>query len=126
MTIATSHEDELLLNTVRSFMEAEIYPHEEHGGPHRRDSRRDLGRQIESRAKEVGLFAANLPEDVGGGGLGYRQMALIEREYGKTSHALHSAGSRARPNCCWPARAIRLSAISTALRDAATNANFLP
>lgn len=83
------HERGMLVDTVRAFMEQEIYPHEELVD---REGRvpDDLGRQIEARSKEVGLFAANLPEDVGGGGLDYTSMALVEREYGKTSHALHS------------------------------------
>lgn len=84
-----THERELLGSTVRSFMEQEMHPHEElvdRAG----EVPIELGRQIERRAKEVGLFAANLPVEVGGGGLDYRAMALVEREYGKTSHALHS------------------------------------
>ena len=89
MNSITSHENDLLLNTVRSFLEAEIYPHEDlvdRTGV----VPEDLGRQIETRAKEVGLYASNLPESVGGGGLNYTAMALVEREYGKTTHALHS------------------------------------
>jgi acyl-CoA dehydrogenase len=89
MNSITSHENDLLLNTVRSFLEAEIYPHEDlvdRTG----EVPEDLGRQIETRAKEVGLYASNLPESVGGGGLNYTAMALVEREYGKTTHALHS------------------------------------
>ena len=89
MNSITSHENELLLNTVRSFLETEIYPHEDmvdRAG----EVPEDLGRQIETRAKEVGLYASNLPESVGGGGLNYSAMALVEREYGKTTHALHS------------------------------------
>ena len=89
MNHATSHENELLLNTVRSFLDAEIYPHEEMVD-RTGEVPEELGRQIEARAKEVGLFASNLPEAVGGGGLSYSAMHLIEREYGKTSHALHS------------------------------------
>ena len=50
----------------------------------------ELGRQIEKRAIAAGLYAANLPESVGGGGLDHTSMAVVEREYGKTSHALHS------------------------------------
>ena len=87
--IQTDHESELLLNTVRSFLEAEIYPHEEEVD-RLGEVPLDLGRQIEKRSIEAGLFASNLPEEVGGGGLGYSAMRLIEREYGKTSHALHS------------------------------------
>lgn len=89
MEFECTHEQEMLLSTVRSFMEAELYPHEAevdnlgHVPP-------DLGRQIEKRALEVGLYAANLPPEVNGGGLDYSSMAMVEREYGKTSHALHS------------------------------------
>jgi hypothetical protein len=89
VNVAVDHEHELLLSTVRAFMAAEIYPHEDMVDRlgHVPD---DLGRQIERRAIEAGLYSANLPEAVGGGGLGKRAMMLIEREYGKTSHALHS------------------------------------
>jgi acyl-CoA dehydrogenase len=89
MNMPMSHEDEMLLNSVRTFMEQEIFPHEDMVDK-RGEVPADLGRQIEARSKEVGLFAANLPEEFGGGGLGKRAMAMVEREYGKTSHALHS------------------------------------
>lgn len=83
------HEQQMLLDTVRAFMEAELLPHEDlvdRTG----EVPPELGRQIERRAIETGLYAANLPDSVGGGGLDYSSMALIEREYGKTTHALHS------------------------------------
>ena len=89
MTTEHSHENELLLKTVQSFLEAEIYPHEEEVD-RTGEVPIELGRQIEQRSKEVGLFASNLPEAVGGGGLDYKAMSLVEREYGKTTHALHS------------------------------------
>lgn len=93
MNMETSHETELLVNTVRRFVETEMYPHEDAVDRlgHVPD---EIGRQIEARAHELGLFACNLPEEVGGGGLGYGEMALIEREYGKTSHALQSWAAR--------------------------------
>ena len=89
MDMPVDHENQLLLETVRAFMEAEIYPHEDMVDKEG-EVPEELGRQIERRAIEAGLYAANLPEEVGGGGLDYRAMALIEREYGKTTHALHS------------------------------------
>lgn len=89
MNMMVSHENELLQSTVRSFVEEELIPHEE-AVDRAGEVPDELGRHIESRAKEVGLYAANLPERVGGGGLNYAQMALVEREYGRTSHALHS------------------------------------
>lgn len=93
MSLDMTHEQELLLATVRGFLEDEIYPHEDivdRAG----DVPEDLGRQIEARAKALGLYACNLPEDVGGGGLSLGDMRLIEREYGKASHALHSWAAR--------------------------------
>ncbi len=82
-------ENALLLGTVRQFLKEEIMPYEDEVDK-TGEVRLELGRQIEQRAKEVGLFAANLPSEVGGGGLDYRSMMVLEREYGKTSHALHS------------------------------------
>ena len=89
MSFPLSPENDLILNTVRAFMEAEFYPHEEMVD-RTGEVPEELGRQIEARAREVGLYAANLPESVGGGGLDYSAMAVVEREYGKTTHALHS------------------------------------
>ena len=93
MNKETSHETDLLVSTVRRFVETEMYPHEE--AVDRQGFVPDeIGRQIETKAHELGLYACNLPEEVGGGGLDYSQMFLIEREYGKTSHALQSWAAR--------------------------------
>ncbi len=89
MDIALDHENELLLKTVRDFVTKEMLPYEEEVDrlgyvPE------EIGKQIAKKSQDIGLFAANLPESVGGSGLNYTAMALVEREYGKTSHALHS------------------------------------
>ena len=84
-----NQENALLLTTVRKFLEEEILPYEDEVDK-TGEVNPELGKQIEKRAKEIGLFAANLPTEVGGGGLDYRSMMVLEREYGKTSHALHS------------------------------------
>jgi len=89
MNMPISHENELLLSTLRAFMDAEIHPHEDMVDK-LGEVPADLGHQIEQRAKEAGLYAANLPEDIGGGGLDKTAMALMERQYGRTTHALHS------------------------------------
>src|ERR1700720_3809311 len=63
-----SDEQKMLIDSVRQFMAEEIFPHE-------REVERlgevpyELGKQIQKRSMEQGLFAANMPEDVGGGGL---------------------------------------------------------
>ena len=85
----TSNDSKMLLDTVKKFMMDEIYPYED-----RVDKLGyvpdEIGKQIEEKSKEAGLFAANLPEKYGGGGLDYSSMMVVEREYGKASHALHS------------------------------------
>ena len=87
--LSASHEHAMLLETVERFMKEEIYPHEDRVD-REGEVPLELGRQIEARAKAAGLFAANLPQSVGGGGLDYEGMRVIERQFGKTSHALHS------------------------------------
>ena len=61
-----TYEQQMLQETTRRFVNEEMLPHEEMVDKLGQVPI-DLGRQIESRSKEVGLFAANLPEDVGGG-----------------------------------------------------------
>ena len=103
-------ENELLLETIKKFMADEIYPHEE-AVDKLGYVPTEIANQIEKKSKEIGLFAANLPIEVGGGGLDYESMALVEREYGKTSHALHSW--IARPTEIYlPVMKIRKSSIS--------------
>jgi len=82
-------DQRLLLETVQKFMADEIYPHEEKVDKLGHVPE-EIGKQIEKKSIEIGLFSANLPQEVGGGGLDYGSMVLLEREYGKTSHALHS------------------------------------
>ena len=89
MNMVVSHENELLQKTVRKFFDDAVLPHEELVD-RLGEVPEDIGREIEAKSRELGLFAANLPESVGGGGLNYTQMSLIEREFGRTSHALHS------------------------------------
>jgi acyl-CoA dehydrogenase len=79
-----SDEQKMLIESVRQFMAEEIFPHE-------RDVERrgevppELGKQIQKRSMEQGLFAANMPKEVGGGGLDYISVALMDRELGKAT-----------------------------------------
>ncbi|MFY9238804.1 MAG: acyl-CoA dehydrogenase family protein [Roseovarius sp.] len=93
MNMETSHETDLLVSTVRRFVETEMFPHEDEVDRlgHVPDA---LGQHIAAKAHELGLYACNLPEEVGGGGLSIGQMARVEREYGRTSHALQSWAAR--------------------------------
>lgn len=87
MNFGLSDEQQMIVDTVRSFVEKELYPHEalvEREG----QVPRELGQEIARKCRDIGFFAANLPEEVGGGGLGHLDFTLLERELGRASMAL--------------------------------------
>ncbi|MBH8581901.1 acyl-CoA dehydrogenase family protein [Bisbaumannia pacifica] len=88
MNFALSQEQEMLVESVKSFVERELLPHEE------RVDRADavppeLADEIRRKALDAGFYAFNMPEEVGGGGLDHVAQALVERELAKCSWALH-------------------------------------
>jgi acyl-CoA dehydrogenase len=93
MDFAYSDEQRMLVDTVRAFVEKELTPHE---AEVERDNqvRPELIALIREKAKAAGLYAANMPEDLGGGGLDAVGVALMERELGRTSFALQYAVAR--------------------------------
>jgi len=81
-------EQDMIVRSLRAFREQELEPYEaevDRTG----EVPPELGRQIKQKALEMGFYAPNLPEDIGGGGLDYKTLALFERELGKTSYGLH-------------------------------------
>jgi len=93
MDFAPSDEQRMLVDTVRAFVERELMPHESEV-ERTNHVRPELIAQIRQKAKAAGLYAANMPEELGGGGLDAVSMALIERELGRTSFALQYAVAR--------------------------------
>ena len=94
MNYQLTEEQSMIIDSLRGFLEQEIYPFEAEADrtgivPE------ELGNHIKRKAIEMGFYAANLPESVGGGGLDYTTLGLIERELGKASYGL--AGHIARP-----------------------------
>ncbi len=51
--------------------------------------RRELRDEIKAKAIEAGLYAANMPADVGGAGLDTVTWVLYEKELGRANYALH-------------------------------------
>lgn len=87
MQFGLSEEQEMIVSTVRSFVENEIYPHEaevERSG----QVPFDLGEEIKRKCVELGFYACNFPEEVGGAGLSHFDFTLVERELGRGSMAL--------------------------------------
>lgn len=87
MHFGLTEEQTMIVDTVRDFVEKEIYPHEnkvEELGyvP------QDIADDIKSKVLNMGFYAPNFPEEVGGGGLNHLEFALLERELGRGSMAL--------------------------------------
>lgn len=93
MDFAPTEEQRLIVESARSFVETELQPYEEE--VERADAiRPELIAQIRRRSIEAGLYAANMPEELGGGGLDHLGLTLFERELGRTSYALQWAVAR--------------------------------
>jgi acyl-CoA dehydrogenase len=87
MDFSLSHEQQAIVETVRRFVTNELYPHEDEV-ERLNDVPLALVEAIRSKALKAGLYAANMPEELGGGGLDAVAMTLVERELGKASYAL--------------------------------------
>ena len=87
MQFGATPEQNMIVKTVRNFVEQEIYPLEaqiEKLGyvP------KDIADDIKNKVKAMGFYAANFPESIGGGGLNHLEFALLERELGRGAMAL--------------------------------------
>ena len=88
MDFSLSEEQRMIIKTARDFVVNELYPHEaeiEETGV----LRHDLRDAIKAKAIEAGLYAANMPAEVGGAGLDTLTWVLYEKELGRANYALH-------------------------------------
>ena len=93
MDFALTDEQRAVVDTVRSFVERELMPHED--DVERLDEvPEELRSSIRKKALDAGLYAPNMPDELGGGGLDALSLTLVERELGKTSFALHHLVAR--------------------------------
>src|SRR6202140_2450737 len=88
MDFSLTDEQQMIVKTTREFVINELCPHEkevEETG----SLREDLHRELKAKAIDAGLYAANMPVDVGGAGLDTVSWALYEKELGRANYALH-------------------------------------
>jgi acyl-CoA dehydrogenase len=88
MYFGMTDEQRLIVETTRAFVEAELFPHEaevEATGV----LRPELRDAIKKKAMATGLYAANMPAEVGGAGLDTLTWVLYEKELGRANYALH-------------------------------------
>ncbi|MBC7706629.1 MAG: acyl-CoA dehydrogenase family protein [Rhodoferax sp.] len=93
MHFELNSEQKMIVETVRTFVETELYPHE--AEVEQADAiRPELAQRIQAKAIEVGLYAANMPQELGGGGLDNFSLTLMERELGRASYGLQMLVAR--------------------------------
>ena len=88
MDFSINDSQQMVVDTVRAFVERELVPHEsevERTG----QVRPELVDEIRGKAIDAGLYAANMPAELGGGGLDELTLAMAERAFGWTAYALH-------------------------------------
>ena len=87
MEFSLSNEQEMIIDSVRNFVEQELYPHEEEV---EKTNHIDTGlaESIKQKAINLGLYATNMPVEYGGGGLDTLTLCLLEKELGKANFGL--------------------------------------
>lgn len=89
MDFALTEEQEMIQRTVRDFVYNELIPLEQEMLKNDREGRRPLIskeklKELELKAKEMGFWGINTPEEYGGANLGPMLTILIHMELGKT------------------------------------------
>ena len=88
MDFGLTDEQRAVVATTRAFVERELFPHEEEV-ERTGVLRPELAAEIRAKALAAGIYAANMPEEVGGAGLDTVTWVLYEKELGKAGYALH-------------------------------------
>ena len=87
-TYPISHEDREIQERARRFVDDELIPHEveaEMNGGRLAD---DVRAKHHRLALELGLYAMNMPKDLGGGGMTTFQQVLVSEQLGRVTNAL--------------------------------------
>ena len=87
MQFGLSEEQKMLIGTLRRFIAAELRPLEDEV---ERTGALDsaVAKEIFEKSKALGLYATNIPEEFGGGGLSAVDTMLVEEQFGHTTDIL--------------------------------------
>lgn len=94
---ALSDEEQLMRQTVRAFLEKEVFPLENEVLRNEREGRPGLEssviRELRAKARNAGFWGINTPEEYGGAALGPVMSAIIASETGRTFVPFSFGGS---------------------------------
>ncbi|WP_078428646.1 acyl-CoA dehydrogenase family protein [Alkalihalobacterium alkalinitrilicum] len=87
-------EQKEMIDKANAFMDEYVYPNEKHMVPHR-GLPDDILKPLQQKVKDLGLWGAHLPKDVGGMGTGFLTLGLLSEVIGKSPIAPYIFGSMA-------------------------------
>jgi acyl-CoA dehydrogenase len=94
MDFSIPPELEKIRQRTKAFMDEFVYPNERHVTEHE-GLPAELERELQAKVKERGLWAANVPQEWGGMGLGFIGQALVNEIIGRSTIAPRIFGSAA-------------------------------
>jgi acyl-CoA dehydrogenase len=78
-----SSEQKEMIEKATAFMEEYVYPNEKHMIPHR-GLPPEILKPLQQKVKDMGLWAAHMPKEAGGAGLGLVSLALLSEVVGRS------------------------------------------
>ncbi len=87
-TYPMSEEDRRIQETARRFVDEELIPWEVHAEEHGGRIPEEVRQAHRRRAMELGLYAMNMPQELGGGGFTTFQQVLVSEQLGRATNAL--------------------------------------
>ena len=86
--LGLSAEDLEIQERARRFVDEELIPWEVHAEEHEGRIPDDARAGHHAKAKDLGLFAMNMPKDLGGGGFTMLQQVLVSEQIGRVTNGL--------------------------------------
>src|SRR5215211_6776765 len=87
-TYPMSEEDREIQSRARRFVDDELIPWEQHAESHGGEIPPEEREKHSRLAKELGLFAMNMPVQLGGAGMTVLQQVLVSEQIGRVTNAL--------------------------------------
>jgi len=87
-TYPMSDADRAIQERARRFVDEELIPWEQHAEEHAGEIPAEVKARHHRRAIELGLYAMNMPTELGGGGMTMFQQTLVSEQIGRVTNAL--------------------------------------
>ncbi len=88
MSYPMTEEDREIQAKARAFVDEDLIPWEVHAEEHGGDIPNDVREAHHHKAIELGLYAMNMPRELGGGGMTMFQQVMVSEQIGRVTNAL--------------------------------------